>query len=302
MGWRNCVNSVVTVNQVNAKWPNRDKASDGTIGDESHASRDSDHNPWVIVNGQGVVRARDIDKDGVDIAWMFEEMRKLAARGDIRLAGGGYLIFNRRITTPDFTKWVPYYGINPHDKHGHISWSRNQSGFDSASPWSFFGGPAVPPGAAPVVGVVGDKMAQQGEKGSDVAWIQQRLNVWGVSCNVDADFGPKTTAAVKTFQTQRHLTADGIVGPRTRDALNVSPAPKPAPRPTLRKGSTGAQVKVLQERLSVRYPSYRHEHGVLKVDGDFGSITEAWVKEFQGRVGLLADGIVGPRTWGALGL
>lgn len=33
--------------QVNTKWSNRSKDSDGSIGDEAHASRSSDHNPWV---------------------------------------------------------------------------------------------------------------------------------------------------------------------------------------------------------------------------------------------------------------
>lgn len=303
MAWRNCVTSNVLVGQVNSKWPNRDKASDGTIGDAAHATRVSDHNPWMIVDGVGVVRARDIDKDGVDLSWMFEELRKLGAQGDPRLAGGGYLIWNRRITTPDFTKWVPYYGSNPHDKHGHVSFSRNRGGFDSSSPYGFFGGekPAVSVGTAPGAHPVGDKMARVGERGSDVAWIQQRLNVWGVSCNVDSIFGPATEKAVRTFQTNRRLTSDGIVGPNTRTALAANPAPPATAKPTLKRGSKGTHVKLVQERLKTRYPSYRHEHGNLTVDGDFGRITEAWVKEYQGRVGLAADGIVGARTWKSLG-
>lgn len=303
MAWRNCVTSTVLIGQVNKKWPNRDKTSDGTIGDAAHATRVSDHNPWVVVNGVGVVRARDIDKDGCDIPWMFEELRKLGAQGDPRLAGGGYLIHNRRITTPDFTKWVPYSGINPHTAHGHISWTRSQAGFDSPSPYAFFGGSVGVPGTAPSGGyVIGDKMAREGERGSDVAWIQQRLNVWGVSANVDSIFGPATTKAVKTFQTKRRLAVDGIVGPATRGALDQNPAPVATARPTIKRGSKGDQVKVLQERLATRYPSYRHEHGALAVDGDFGPRTEAWVKEYQGRVGLTADGIVGPKTWKSLGL
>ncbi len=306
VAWRNCTTSIVLIGQVNARWPGRDKASDGTIGDAAHATRNSDHNPWVIVDGLGVVRARDIDKDGVDIGWMFEELRKLGAQGDPRLAGGGYLIWNRRITTPDFTKWVPYNGSNPHDKHGHVSFSRNRAGFDSPGAYGFFGQPVgvAPPPAPPaaVGGVVGDRFAKKGERGADVVFVQQRLNVWGISCNVDADFGDKTEEGVREFQRIHRLGIDGIVGPQTWAALERNPAPPKQARPTLRRGSKGDAVGVVQERLATRYPSYRHEHGVLKVDNDFGAKTEAWVKEFQGRVGLKPDGIVGEKTYKALGL
>lgn len=46
----------------------------------------------------------------------------------------------------------------------------------------------------------------------------------------DAIFGPDTEAAVKQFQTDNGLTADGIVGPRTWDALCFLPEPTPTPR------------------------------------------------------------------------
>jgi hypothetical protein len=49
--------------QINATFPGRNKASDGLIGDAAHATRASDHNPWVIDNGVGVVTAIDITHD-----------------------------------------------------------------------------------------------------------------------------------------------------------------------------------------------------------------------------------------------
>jgi hypothetical protein len=147
MAWRNCAASVVLVNEVDARWPNRDKASDGTIGDAAHASRDSDHNAWVIVNGVGVVRARDIDEDldgqkadtGKDAGILFEHLLKLAKAGDPRLNGGGYLIYESRIYS-EKGNWVsrPYNGPNAHKKHIHISFSRNRSGFDSTAPWGIY--------------------------------------------------------------------------------------------------------------------------------------------------------------------
>jgi hypothetical protein len=75
-----------------------------------------------------------------------------------------------------------------------------------------------------------------------------------------------------------------------------------AGRPTIAKGATGQAVRDLQAKLLKSYPAYRHAHGTLVVDGDFGKITDAWVREFQSRSGLAVDGIVGPKTWAKLGL
>ncbi|MBE9223884.1 peptidoglycan-binding protein [Phormidium sp. LEGE 05292] len=63
--------------------------------------------------------------------------------------------------------------------------------------------------------------------------------------------------------------------------------------PTLSKGSKGDDVKFLQEILN----SYGYS---LKVDGDFGKLTEAAVKKFQQSRDLTVDGIVGEKTWNAL--
>lgn len=156
MAWRNCNASMTLVAGINAKWPNRDKSSDGTIGDAAHATQASDHNPFVIVNDVGIVRARDIDKDGVDIAWLFEELRKLGAAGDPRLTGGGYLIYNRRITSPDFKTWRVYTGSNAHTLHGHVSFSRDRAGFDSTVPWSFLTAAPAPAPAPKTPAVVGE--------------------------------------------------------------------------------------------------------------------------------------------------
>lgn len=69
---------------------------------------------------------------------------------------------------------------------------------------------------------------------------------------------------------------------------------KPEPQnPILRRGDKGDDVKKLQVLLN--------SHGnKLKVDGDFGVQTQAAVKGFQIKHGLLADSIVGKVTWAAL--
>ena len=65
-------------------------------------------------------------------------------------------------------------------------------------------------------------------------------------------------------------------------------------QPTIGVGATGGAVRRLQRALR-RTPNLG-----LVVDGAFGPLTEAAVKEFQQGAGLAADGIVGPLTWNAL--
>ena len=64
-------------------------------------------------------------------------------------------------------------------------------------------------------------------------------------------------------------------------------------KPTLRRGSKGPDVKLLQELLQL------HNY-ILQADGDFGPITEKQVKLYQSANGLTVDGIVGPLTWAKL--
>mgnify|MGYP003291719773 CR=1 FL=1 len=62
---------------------------------------------------------------------------------------------------------------------------------------------------------------------------------------------------------------------------------------TIRYGSSGNDVKKLQEKLNSA--GYK-----LDVDGQFGSKTQAAVKDYQQKNGLSVDGIVGTNTWGSL--
>lgn len=150
MGWRNCRASLSLLDEVNRRWPNRSKVSDGTVGDASHATRSSDHNPWFVLAGQGIVRARDITAKGIDAPALCEHLRRLGAAGDNRLTDGGYLIFNRCITKPDFSGWKTYTGSNPHTSHMHVSFSQLPAGFDAVRPWGITG--SAPSTAAPAKG------------------------------------------------------------------------------------------------------------------------------------------------------
>jgi peptidoglycan hydrolase-like protein with peptidoglycan-binding domain len=65
--------------------------------------------------------------------------------------------------------------------------------------------------------------------------------------------------------------------------------------PTLRRGSTGPDVRRLQ-RILVMLKDLDY----AGIDGSFGPQTEQAVRLFQQGAGLGVDGIVGPQTWGAL--
>ncbi len=125
-----CAAGVTLRRQINRRWPGRDKRSDGWIGDSSHSSRTSDHNPdWSDEVSPGVVRALDVDEDLLGPEWadpecaarLADQLRQ-AGRFDGRLR---YVIFEGRITSGVRAwEWHPYRGPNPHNLHVHVSFTR----------------------------------------------------------------------------------------------------------------------------------------------------------------------------------
>jgi Putative peptidoglycan binding domain/D-alanyl-D-alanine carboxypeptidase len=76
-------------------------------------------------------------------------------------------------------------------------------------------------------------------------------------------------------------------------------AQKAGGRPTVQLGSSGRHVRDLQAHLKSKHAAIA---GHLVVDGEFGPKTNAAVRAFQQRSGLVVDGIVGPATWAKLGI
>jgi len=97
---------------------------------------------------------------------------------------------------------------------------------------------------------------------------------------------PSTTGATTTSR----VTTTG-----TTTQKQTSPTPPAVPTTTLKTGSSGAQVKLLQHALT----QLGYKPGA--VDGIFGPQTEAAVMHFQTASKLAADGVVGPLTLAALG-
>jgi peptidoglycan hydrolase-like protein with peptidoglycan-binding domain len=117
--------------------------------------------------------------------------------------------------------------------------------------------------------------------------LQFLLAAHGARIAVNGVFGASTKAAVASFQRTHHLTANGVVGPKTWGALIVK----------VKLGSRGPAVRAVQDQANFRNGKDGHS---LDVDGIFGPRTDAWVRAFQHAEGLTRDGIVGTLTWQAL--
>src|SRR5688572_26351372 len=136
---------------------------------------------------------------------------------------------------------------------------------------------------------------RQGLCGPEVEYLQRQLEGAGVFDGpVDGVFEARTKAAVMAFQRARGLEVDGIVGPRTWAALDTRRGS--GLRPILKRGVCEAAVVVLQKVLAT------HGFDPGSKDGLFGPKTERAVLAFQRAKGLEADGVVGPKTWNALGM
>jgi hypothetical protein len=135
---------------------------------------------------------------------------------------------------------------------------------------------------------------KSGSNGHPIKTLQYLLRARGHNIAVDGVFGPQTETAVKAFQGNQGLAADGVVGPTVWPALVVE----------VQRGSRGDAVKGVQEEFEFRNLSGDPGKG-LRVDGIFGPLTDAAVRGFQHALSLdipavQVDGIVGPVTWQAL--
>lgn len=222
-------------NEVNARWPNRSKVSDGWIGDASHSARASDHNPDWRAPGRrrGVVRAIDVTTRGIDVNLLLKH-----TTNDRRVA---YVIYNRRIFTHS-RGWYRYTGSNPHTNHVHVSIAHTNTAENDTKTWisSVSGGtstasttkPAAKPKpvSKPAPVKTGEwptyALLVDGKYQSLTKRAYQRLlapkNVGNYQGRIDADMGPLTTRAEQTWLKNLGFyrgLIDGQRGPVTIKAL-----------------------------------------------------------------------------------
>lgn len=124
-------------NQFNKRWPRRDGASDGAIGNYAHTQEKSGHNPddtsahnaeWDgDSDNKPEIRAIDVDNDlndpDVSFQMVIDHMRKLPGLDKVIR----YMIYNRKIyRAPDFNPET-YNGASAHTEHGHFSGAYSES-------------------------------------------------------------------------------------------------------------------------------------------------------------------------------
>jgi peptidoglycan hydrolase-like protein with peptidoglycan-binding domain len=255
MSWRLARSLIQLRTEIDEAFPKRSRRSDGSIGDAAHASRASDHNPWIKDPAgmvSGVVSAIDITDDDASGA----DMRKLVhwlttVSRDPRIK---YLIHERKIyssyPTSSTPAWAarPYGGVNAHMQHVHVSVSDKPSRFDDASRWGVAEAwrKATPdPGNAPVPAVrhaprwplpdgyyFGEESGPR-ESVSGYHGYGSRLRLWqeqmrkrGWTITADGRFGPQTRAVVEAFQREKRLTVTGHIWPATWAAAWEAPITK----------------------------------------------------------------------------
>ncbi|KAB2350215.1 peptidoglycan-binding domain-containing protein [Actinomadura rudentiformis] len=131
---------------------------------------------------------------------------------------------------------------------------------------------------------------QRGQTNEQVRTVQWLLNCKNIKVDVPSHFGPKTQAAVKTYQSRYGLSPDGKVGAYTWTSM--------ASRAQVKYSDRNDCVKALQVALNV----YRDMTGAkdLPITGYFGPKTRTSLHKFQTTYGLPVQDVVTVATWNRL--
>jgi hypothetical protein len=147
MSWKLAAAAFTLRDQVNKRYPRRDRASDGTIGDQAHRRRRSDHNP----DKTGYVMALDLDEDGWPAHKFADQLIEyMRTSGDKRIRN---VVYEGRVASGTYSNklWVwrsaPRLG---HKHHIHISFAEPAKRDGSPFPLPVLeGAPLVPAKKAP---------------------------------------------------------------------------------------------------------------------------------------------------------
>lgn len=129
MTWKKSAAAIALMEQLNARYPNRDKASDGSVGDLAHRARKSDHNP----NKRGYVLAQDIDEnfgpesDGGTAEQFTKELLEYAASGKPGADRIKNVVYENRVASGTYKDKLRFWrwrkGSYGHTHHIHISFT-----------------------------------------------------------------------------------------------------------------------------------------------------------------------------------
>ena len=118
MSWKLAAAAATLRDQVNKAYPRRDRASDGTIGNQAHKRRISDHNP----DKTGYVMALDLDEDGWPAHTFADELVEYVRKsGDKRIRN---VVYEGRVASGTYADqlwvWRSAPGLG-HAHHIHVS-------------------------------------------------------------------------------------------------------------------------------------------------------------------------------------
>lgn len=138
-----------------------------------------------------------------------------------------------------------------------------------------------------------------GDRGDQVLAVQQQLAADGYAITPDGDYGTATTEALKQFQADHGLEADGILGEATYEALMGTDMPENDSTTFVQH--TGLPTEAPKEASLADIQQALSNQGYsVDIDGIFGKGTEDAVRQFQANHGLEADGVIGPATYEAI--
>lgn len=267
MSWVVVPNLNEARDQLDRRFPNRDRTSDGSIGDTRHQTSPSSHNPDRSGNPEyrdgdslDEVRARDFDADlrdpgGVTMEQVVQHWVTLARQGVLWWVR--YIIFNGRIWhRRDGFKTHAYTGSNKHDKHCHVNSDFTQAADTvTGTDWHLdqLGKPAPkPPATRPAPGPAVPYPLPAGYF-----------------------FGPPDGG---------DRSVSGHYGRRFKGRLDRDWIKEWTNQLSRRGWSIGKGRRWL--------PRYGN-------DGRYGDEYRALIKAFQADQGLKVDGLLGPKTWNA---
>ena len=148
-----------------------------------------------------------------------------------------------------------------------------------------------------------EDILEKGDSSSSVTSLQKLLHDLNFKITVDGIFGSETELIIKEFQKKHSLNITGIVTPEIRGIIEEEaslpkiPIKRFSSGSFIKKGDSGSAVLAIQQALNVMgaNPS-------LDESGIFDNATFSAVKAFQQKKNLEVDGIVGPASFGALGI
>lgn len=230
MSWKLAPSLVALRDSANAYAPKRSKKSDGTIGNEEHSSRASDHNP----DENGYVTAMDITHDPAGGYDCHKVVAEFVKSRDKRIK---YIIWNDQIWRSYKTQashppaWTPeeYTGTNEHRHHMHVSTWGDPARRDDTRKWAMPGTPQEDE----------VKFTLDEAKKEVVAAFQDIAGRTPSTDDTNVWMHAVATDARKLFELHRALAKESRV---RQDRLISEAANKPAPAPATAAGPSLEEI------------------------------------------------------------